>query len=104
MSLEEIGKQAAKDCAKYKFSKEIAKMYKRFAKQEVARVRLLFKYKRLRKVPVAKRFLKLLERQMNEIFIAEREKIVEAAIMGHPIIFHPNGKIKAVKNYWNKAK
>ena len=71
-----LSEQTIKDCAEFKSSKELAKIYKRFAKHEKFNIRLTIKDKKLSKHPAAKRYLKFVEKEVNKIGRAScRERV-----------------------------
>lgn len=87
------------------FSKELAKLCKRYTKHEKLAVKLTLKDKKLSKSPAGKKYLKFMEKEVNKIVAANKEAMIEIAMSLYPLhILHPDGKIGIVKDYYKKGK
>ena len=102
-----MGKQVAKDCAEFQSSRELMRIYKRFAKQERLNIKLTLKDKELTESPQVRMWLKLLEKEIAKQLKGQKiySKIAEAIALDYPLLIrYPDGKIEIVKDYHKKGK
>lgn len=106
MSLEIIGRTTAKDLAEYQHSKFMAKLYKRYAKEEEWKIKLIPQNKKLLKSSKVRLWLKLMEDTIKTHLKEQNaaEKIMQAYILGVPLKHHPDGKIEVVKDFHKKGR